>query len=67
MIDVSKWRCPECGFYIKLMGGSGRTRLVKSGFKDIPADFLIPTCTNCGEEVMTPEISDVLDKLLEDT
>jgi len=31
---------------------------------DIPEDFLIPTCTQCGEELLIPEVTDELDQLL---
>ena len=59
-------RCSECGGAVKLIARSGRTREYRRGVAlPIPDDFEIPTCTRCGEEFMTPEISEPLDLLLE--
>jgi transcriptional regulator with XRE-family HTH domain len=59
-------RCPECGGTVQLSVGTGRTREYRRNVKlAVPDDFRIPTCTRCGEEVMIPEVSEELDKLLE--
>lgn len=58
-------RCPECGGRVELVARAGRTReLVKGTSLEVPEDVEIPTCTACGEESMTLEISDPLDARL---
>lgn len=60
-------RCGECGGNVILLNKAGRKREYKHGiFLEIPEDFGIPTCSQCGEESMVPEISDELDKLLDE-
>lgn len=57
--------CAECGKPVRLLKGSGRTReYVRGVALPIPDDFLIPTCTSCGETYMTEEISSKLDPIL---
>lgn len=58
-------RCPECGGDVKLVARTGRSREYLKGFHlTIPNDFGIPTCTDCGEESMSAEISEKLDEIL---
>jgi transcriptional regulator with XRE-family HTH domain len=58
-------RCPECGGEVRLATRAGRTREFRRGVMlPIPDDFEIPTCSRCGEELMTPEVSDELDAIL---
>jgi hypothetical protein len=57
-------RCLECGGQIELVAREGRTyEIVKGHHLHIPSDFRIPTCTTCGNEIFTIEISEDLDKL----
>lgn len=43
----------------------GRTRQFKRGVHLlIPRHVMIPTCVDCGEEFMIPEVSEVLDHML---
>lgn len=61
-------RCPECGGRVELVTRAGRTReLLKGVVVEIPSDVGIPTCTRCGEESMSAEISDKLDAYLAET
>jgi hypothetical protein len=47
------------------LGGHGRTRQLERGVHlPIPDDFGIPTCTRCGEESMSLDVSEKLDALL---
>ncbi|MES1186827.1 MAG: helix-turn-helix domain-containing protein [Myxococcales bacterium] len=58
-------RCPECGGNVELCAKSGRTRQYRRGvYIEIPADFKIPTCEQCGEEMMSALISSRLDAIL---
>ena len=58
-------RCLECGGQIKLLTKSGRVRCIKVGvLSPVPDDFPTPICDRCGEEYMTPEVSERLDELL---
>jgi hypothetical protein len=51
---------------VRLLAGQGRTREYKRGVRmQIPDDFLLPTCAKCGETFWIPEISNVLDAILE--
>jgi transcriptional regulator with XRE-family HTH domain len=62
-LDAQKFpRCPECGGDVQLVARRGRTREYLRGvFLPIPKDFGIPTCTRCGEESMSADISEKLD------
>lgn len=69
MMDERPWcaRCAVCGGSVQLLALAGRTRELRHGIDlPIPEDFEIPTCSQCGEEYMTPEISGPLDQLLEE-
>jgi DNA-directed RNA polymerase subunit RPC12/RpoP len=58
-------RCPECGGKVEFKAISGRMREYRKGIMlSIPDDFPIPTCSKCGEEMMIPEVSCELDKIL---
>ena len=58
-------RCPDCGGMVVLTSKTGRTReVVKGVWVNVPDDFLIPTCTICGEESMVAEVSAELDPIL---
>lgn len=58
-------RCSECGGIVHLEAKAGRTREYQCGvFLPVPDTFEIPTCQDCGEEFMIPEVSDKLDELL---
>lgn len=58
-------RCDNCGYDMKLKAEAGRTRqIVRGYYAPIPDFFPIPTCMNCGDTCMIPEISDPLDSLL---
>jgi hypothetical protein len=58
-------RCCECGGKVSLIAKAGRTREVLKGIHvNIPADFGIPTCEDCGDESMVPEVSGPLDFIL---
>ncbi len=60
-------RCPDCGGEVKLIAKEGRTReCVRGIHSPVPSDFEIPTCIQCGEESMVPEISENLDRLLKE-
>lgn len=67
MSEPSKFpRCPECGGEVRMLSAPGRTREFKRGvLLSIPTEFEIPTCSQCGEEMMIPEVSEPLDALLE--
>ena len=57
--------CAECGKLVRLLKGSGRTREYVRGVPlPIPDDFLIPTCTSCGETYITEDVSSKLDPIL---
>lgn len=59
--------CAECGGNVILMAKPGRTRVLFKGVTvSIPDDFKLFTCSSCGEEYMTPEISEKLDAILID-
>jgi hypothetical protein len=58
-------RCVECGGRMELTQRSGRTReLAKCVHLPVPADFNVPTCQLCGDEVWSPEMSQELDRLI---
>lgn len=58
-------RCPECGGEVQLKARAGRTREYLKGVRlPIPAGFGIPTCTKCGEESMSLDVSEKLDAQL---
>lgn len=47
------------------MAKAGRTReYVRGVHLPVPADFEIPTCDRCGDEFMSPEISEQLDQTM---
>jgi len=57
--------CFECGSEFVPVAKSGRFREYQKGlFLAIPADFKIPTCITCDEELWSPELSRRLDFLL---
>ena len=58
-------RCSECGGEVALATRPGRTRQGRYGVFSIPDDFKTPICSQCGEQFMVPEISDVLDLLID--
>lgn len=63
--EIDLPRCSECGGKVELKGGENRRREFRRGmFLDIPDDFLIPQCIDCGEEFMIPEVSKELDNYL---
>lgn len=48
-----------------MIAREGRTREIERGIHvEIPSDVEIPTCTRCGEESMTLDVSEPLDALL---
>lgn len=62
---MSLYRCVECGGDVEMVAKSGRTREMLRGVHvPIPDDFKIPTCTRCGEEFMSLDVSEPLDALL---
>jgi YgiT-type zinc finger domain-containing protein len=57
--------CMECGGDVRLSPGVGRTRELERGVHLlIPDEYLIPTCSRCGEEYFSPEITEPLDAYL---
>lgn len=65
MTYLSGMTCFNCGGTIELIAREGRTyEIIKGRHFPIPGDFKIPTCTTCGEEIYTIEISKELDKLI---
>lgn len=61
-------RCPACGGTVRLLAKAGRVREFRRGVQlPIPDDFEIPTCTNCGEEMMSLDVSQALDARLQST
>lgn len=57
--------CGECGHWVKLATGTGRTREYAHGFlAHVPDDFLVPTCPNCGETYFLSEVLEKLDPIL---
>jgi predicted nucleic-acid-binding Zn-ribbon protein len=69
MIDnFQPFPCVECGSEVVLSAGIGRTReMQKNEFMNIPEDYLLPTCTVCGEEYFNQEIAEELQKIYEDS
>lgn len=63
---TEKWpRCPACGGEVELTAREGRTREIERGIHvAIPSDVRIPTCTECGEETMSLDITEPLDRML---
>jgi hypothetical protein len=57
MISFKPFACAECGNLVQLSKGQGRTR----DTIPIPDDFLLPTCSQCGETYVNQELSDKLD------
>lgn len=48
-----------------MIAREGRTREIERGkIVQVPSDVKIPTCTRCGEESMTLEVSEPLDARL---
>lgn len=59
------FRCAECGGDVRLTPGIGREREILRRVKlPIPDDVEIPTCVECGDEYMSLEVSEPLDKAL---
>lgn len=57
--------CFECGHSIELARKPGRTREIERGIcAPIPSEVPIPTCTGCGDEAWSVELSDYLDRIL---
>jgi len=55
--------CRECGGPVRPMPGHGRTFTHPRGVvREVPYDFLDPTCASCGELYYGP---DTIDELLE--
>lgn len=62
--NETMFRCAECGGGVRLASGEGRMREYLAGVRlPIPDDFLLPTCSACGETYESPEISSRLDAL----
>lgn len=61
------FHCCLCGGIVRMAGGFGRMRImsVKPNFVEweIPKDFELPTCEECGEYYMTEELSDKLEEI----
>lgn len=58
-------RCPDCGGEVRLLAKKGRTREYLRGVHlPVPDDFEIPTCVECGEESMVPEVGVHLDEVM---
>jgi ribosomal protein S27AE len=58
-------RCPECGVFLEMLARPYRAReMVQGVYVDIPEDFPLPTCPQCGDYSMIPEVSEPLDKIL---
>lgn len=57
--------CMECGGKIELKPANGRTRkITKDKVLVIPDRFEIPTCSGCGDEIWSPELSAAVDREL---
>lgn len=66
MNTFKKFRCAECGGTVELAPPNGRTLEYMRGYQvRIPDDFSIPTCANCGEIYILPEIEEKLYPILE--
>jgi hypothetical protein len=66
-MDLGVGRCGECGGVVKLIAKPGRTcKIFCDTYINIPEDFPLLTCTECGEESSVPEVNEVLYKLLVD-
>lgn len=58
-------KCVLCGGAVEMTAKPGRTReMLRGVIVPVPDDFKIPTCSSCGEEFMSLEISEPLDALL---
>jgi transcriptional regulator with XRE-family HTH domain len=65
MSTFQPFHCGECGTTVQLATGSGRTREYVRGYNvPIPDDFEIPTCPNCGEIYVVPEVAEELSAVL---
>jgi hypothetical protein len=65
MNEFKPFTCGECGRAVKLENGVGRTWEYAPGFTaQVPDDFLLPTCSGCGEIYSIPGISEKLDFVL---
>jgi len=65
MSQFQKFTCSDCGGTVDLNSGTGRTREYSRGFKvPIPDDFVLPTCSRCGEIYVLPEMEAKLTAVL---
>jgi len=63
---MKQLRCAKCGKgTIRPVARAGRREWYKTMELDVPADFSIPTCDNCGEEWLSVRRSRTLDRALE--
>jgi len=59
-------RCRACGEgMVRPVAKPGRQWDYKSVTLSVPADFEIPTCSNCGEEWLDPDRAEALDAVLD--
>jgi hypothetical protein len=59
------FRCCECGSELEDVGMPGRMYTYRRGFElEIPSDIIIPTCSECGDELWTFELSDEIERVL---
>lgn len=66
MNNYEKFHCTECGGIVELTPPNGRTIEYMRGYEvRIPDEFPIPTCTNCAEIYILPEIEERLYPILE--
>lgn len=56
--------CAACGGRVKLSAKAGRVREYRRGLAlPVPREFRIPTCTECGEEYLSVEQAEELERL----
>jgi hypothetical protein len=62
------FHCAECGGDVVMQAKAGRTREMLVGYHvEIPADVEMPTCQNCGEEYVSLDVTEPLDRRLRKT
>lgn len=66
MKAFKKFSCAECGGAVDLSPSNGRTLEYAQGYDvPIPNEFMIPTCSRCGEMYIVAELEEELYPVLE--